>query len=249
VRFAAAQTPFPQSAADWQTWVVDTAPLPPADPNNPEVYPLPNGLGLFVDAARLPNQAPVVVYYDRARGELKMSKFNITTGQFDAAKVLDGSGDIDAGWSPSVAIGTDSKVHVAYVSASGDDLKYIVEGTAAEIVDDGYRIVGVTVDNLPKPEFHFVGEDAGLVLANGGMTPMIAYQDATTQELLLTERRSDNSWQRNSLAGHVEPWPGAYGFFASTAVTATDIIMSTWVINQPTGENWVEVFKRPTALQ
>jgi hypothetical protein len=250
VRFAAAQTQFPTSAADWQTWVVDTAPLPPEDPNNPEIYPLPRGLGLFVDSARLPNQAPVVVYYDRANGELKMAKFNQTTGQFDAPKVLDGSGEVDAGWSPSVAVGPDGKVRVAYVAATGDDLKFIVEGDPKpEIVDDGYRVVGVTVDNLPKPEFHFVGEDAGLVLANGGMTPMIAYQDATTQELLLSERHPDGTWLRNSLAGHVDPWPGAYGFFASTAVTATDIIMSTWVINQPTGENWVEVFKRPTALQ
>ncbi len=249
VRFAAAQTQFPQSAGDWQTWVVDQAPLPPVDPNNPEIYPLPRGLGLFLDVARLPNNAPVVVYYDRSKGDLKMSKFNVTTGQFDAPKLLDGSGNIDAGWSPSIAVGPDGKVRVAYVAATGDDLKFIVEGTAPEIVDDGYRVVGVTVDNLPKPEFHFVGEDAGLVLANNGQTPMIAYQDATTQELLLTEKRSDNTWARNSVAGHVEPWPGAYGFFAATAVTATEIVMSTWVINQPTGQNWVEVFKRPTALQ
>jgi len=251
VRFAAAQTPFPQSAADWQTWVVDSAPLPPLDPNNPEIYPLPNGLGLFVDVARLPNNAPVVVYYDRFNGDLKMSKFNVSTGQFDAPKLLDGSGNLDAGWSPSVAVGPDGKVHVAYVSATGDDLKYIVEGAAPEIVDNGYRIVGVTVDNLPKPEFHFVGEDAGLVLANNGQTPMIAYQDATTQELLLSERRSDNTWAWNAVAGAAvtQPWPGAYGFFAATALTPTDIVMSTWVINQPLDQNWVEVFKRPTALQ
>jgi hypothetical protein len=249
VRFAAAQTPFPQSAADWQTWVVDKAPLPAVDPNNPEIYPLPRGLGLFVDVARLPNNEPVVVYYDRANGDLKMSKFNASTGQFAAPVLLDGSGNIDAGWAPSVAVGPDGKVRVAYVAATGDDLKFIVEGSAPEVVDDGYRVVGVTVDNLPKPEFHFVGEDAGLVLANNGQTPMIAYQDATTQELLLTEKRSDNTWARNSVAGAVEPWPGAYGFFAATAVTPTEIVMSTWVINQPLGENWVEVFKRPTALQ
>jgi hypothetical protein len=168
---------------------------------------------------------------------------------FDTPTLLDGSGNIDAGWSPSVAVGADGKVRVAYVAASGDDLKYIVEDTASEIVDDGYRIVGVTIDNLPKPEFHFVGDDAGLVMANNGQTPMIAYQDATTQELLLTDKRGDGVWNRNSVAGAVDPWPGAYGFFAASAVTPTEIVMSTWVINQPLDQNWVEVFKRPTALQ
>jgi len=251
VRFAASQVPFPTSAADWQTWVVDTAPLPPEDPNSPDVYPLPGGLGLFVDSARLPNQAPVVVYYDRGAGELRLAKFDPALGQFAAPTILDGAGDIDAGWSPSVAVGPDGVVHVAYVSATGDDLKYITDasGSMSEVVDDGYRIVGVTVDNHPKPEFHFVGEDAGLVLANNGQTPMIAYQDATTQELLLTDKKSDGTWNRTSVAGAVEPWPGAYGFFAATAVTPTEIVMSTWVVNLPLGENWVEVFKRPTAVQ
>ncbi|MDQ3366037.1 MAG: hypothetical protein M3680_11475 [Myxococcota bacterium] len=251
VRFAASQVPFPTSAGDWMTWVVDSAPLPPEDPASPDVYPLPGGLGLFVDVARMPDQAPVVVYYDRTRGELRMSKFNTATGQFAAAVVLDGTGDNDAGWSPSVAVGADGVVHVAYVAATGDDLRYITTAPNArsEIVDDGYRVVGVTVDNLPKPEFHFVGEDAGLVLANNGQTPMISYQDGTTQELLLTDKKSDGTWNRISVAGAVEPWPGAYGFFASSAVSGTEIVMSTWVINQTLGENWVEVFKRPTALQ
>ncbi len=251
VRFAASQVAFPTTAADWQTWVVDTAPLPPEDPANPNIYPLPSGLGLFVDASRLPNQAPVVVYYDRANGELKVAKFDPQTGQFATPKILDGSGDVDAGWSPSVAVGPDGVVHVAYVAATGDDLKYVTDkaGASSEVVDDGYRIVGVTVDNLPKPEYHFVGEDAGLVLANNGQTPMISYQDATTQELLLTDKKSDGTWNRISVAGAVDPWPGAYGFFASSVVMPTEIVMSTWVINQSLDENWVEVFKRPTALQ
>ncbi|HLL23980.1 MAG TPA: hypothetical protein VK427_17730, partial [Kofleriaceae bacterium] len=249
VRFAASQVPVPTSAADWQTWVVDSAPLPPVNPSNPEIYPLPGGLGLFVDVARGPNNAPVVVYYDRAKGDLKMSKFNVSTGQFDAPRTLDGSGNVDAGWSPSVAVAPDGKVHVAYVAATGDDLKYVVEGSAPVVVDDGYRVVGTTVDNLPKPEFHFVGEDAGLVLANNGQTPIITYQDATTQELLINERRGDGVWQRNSLAGAVQPWPGAYGFFAASAVTPTEIVVSTWVINQPLEQNWVEIFKRPTSVQ
>lgn len=253
VRYAAAQTPNPTGPGDWQLWVVDTAPLPPEDANNPNIYPLPAGLGLFVDSARLSNQAPVVVYYDRGMGDLKLSKFNPASGQFAAPVILDGA-TVDAGWSPSVAVGTGDVVHVAYVGSTADDLKYITDaqGAMPEIIDDGYRIVGTTVDGLPKPEFHFVGDDASLVLV-GGTTPMVAYQDATTQELLLATKQQDGSWARISIAGATDPWPGGYGFFAATGIRATDLVMSTWVINQPSDSffenNWVEIFTRPTTIQ
>jgi hypothetical protein len=253
VRYASAQTTTPTQPADWQIWTVDSAPLPPPDPENPNIYPLPEGLGLFVDSGRMPNQAPVVVYYDRSNGDLMLAKFNIQSGQFATPVRLDGA-NVDAGWSPSVAVDAMGVVHVAYVGSTQDDLKYITDAAGAmpEIVDDGYRLVGQTVDGLPKPEFHFVGDDASLVLANGTL-PMIAYQDATTQELLLATKQSDGSWTHISVAGAGDPWPGGYGFFASGSVRPTELVMSTWVINQPsTGpfdNNWVEVFTRPTTIQ
>ena len=78
---------------------------------------------------------------------------------------------------------------------------------------------------------------------------MVVYQDATTQEMLLAHRDTDGTWKRDPIAGATMPWPGAYGFFASAALTATDVVMSTWVINQPEDDNWVEVFTRPTVIQ
>jgi len=253
VRYASAQSANPTGPGDWQIWTVDTAPLPPVDPQNPEVYPLPNGLGLFVDSARLMNQAPVVVYYDRANGDLKLSRFNTQTGQFGAPKLLDGSGNIDAGWSPSIAVDANNVVHVAYVGSSKDDLKYVTDATGAmpEVVDDGYRIVGQTVDGLPKPEFHFVGDDASLILANGNF-PMIAYQDATTQELLLATKQQNGQWTHINIAGAQEPYAGAYGFFAAGDQRPGEMVMSTWVIDtheDPFNDNWVEVFARPTGIQ
>jgi hypothetical protein len=249
VRYVSAQTQFPTSSSDWQKWVVDTAPIP----DNPtEVYPLPGGLGLFVDSARNPqNQAPVVVYYDRSNGDLKLARFNPSSGQFDTPVLLDGSGDVDAGWSPSVQVDSAGLAHVVYVSATHDDLMYTTDAMNApkEIIDDGYRIVGTTVDGLPKPEFHFVGDDAGLVLPAGGGAPLVVYQDATTQEMLLAQRQTNGTWARTSVAGATDPWPGAYGFFASGALSATDIVMSTWVINQAEADNWVEVLTRPTVIQ
>jgi len=46
-----------------------------------------------------------------------------------------------------------------------------------------------------------------------------------------------------------DPWPGAYGFFAAAALTSDSVVMSTWVIDQPTDENWVEVFSKPFVIQ
>ncbi len=251
VRFVAASTPTPASAADWTQWTVDSAPLPVVDPASPDIYPLPGGLGLFIDSARLPDNAPVVVYYDRANGDLKMAKLNAATGEFDPPVLLDGSNGIDAGWSPSVAVDANGVVSVAYVNATHDDFKYITDaaGAKSELIDDGYRIVGQSPDGLPKPTFDFVGDDAGLIFPGGGSQPMAIYQDATTQELLLASRQTDGTWTHISIAGHTDPWPGAYGFFASGAVSGTDLIMSSWVIDQPTDENWVEVFKRPIVIQ
>ena len=63
VRYAQANIAVPTGPNDWQTWTVDTGIVPPDDPNNPNIYPLPEGLGLFIDSARNPtNQAPVVTY-------------------------------------------------------------------------------------------------------------------------------------------------------------------------------------------
>jgi hypothetical protein len=193
----------------------------------------------------------VVVYYDRSRGELKMAKLDQPTGVFLPSVTLDGGGNVDAGWQPTVAVGADDRIHVAYIGLTGDDLRYVTDapGASSAIIDDGYRLVGTTVDGLPKPEWHFVGEDATLVMANDGTLPMVVYQDATTQELMLGTLQQNGTWMRTALAGAKDPWPGAYGFFASSMVTGRSIVISNWVINQQTRENWVEVFLRPTVIQ
>jgi MYXO-CTERM domain-containing protein len=246
VRYASAQVPVPTQASDWQMWTVDTA-LVPAGAD--DVYPLPEGLGLWISSARDPrNQAPVVVYYDRAAGELKISRFDPTAGQFKTPVVLAGSNGVDEGWTPSVQVDMMGVAHVAYIDATDDDLRYITDagGAQEEIVDDGYRIVGQTVDGYPKPEFHILA-DAAISLPPG-VGPSIAYQDGTTQELLLAQKDPmTGKWNHKSIAGATDPWPGAYGFFASIAVGGTDMGVSSWVIDQPTGENWVEIFAKPVA--
>ena len=242
VRYASAQTPLPTSSADWQTWTVDSAPVPDG---TDDVYPLPGGLGLWIDSARDPrNQAPVVVYYDRGAGELKESRLDPTSGNFTAPVVLAGSNGVDAGWTPSLQVDMQGVAHVAYVDATNDDLDYITDAPNAqpEVVDDGYRIVGQTVDGLTKPTFDILA-DAALVMPQGA-GPVVAYQDGTTQELLLASKDMSGTWGHVSIAGATDPWPGAYGVFVSATTTGTDVVMSSWVIDQPNEDNWVEVFAK-----
>ena len=131
VHYAQAHSVAPASPADWTVSIVDTGEIPAADPNNPNLYPLPEGLGLFIDSARDLTGNPVVTYYDRANGDLKVAKYDAGMAKFSTAITLDGSNGIDVGWSPSIQVGPDGKVNVAYVSATSDDLKFITEGRHA----------------------------------------------------------------------------------------------------------------------
>ena len=242
VRYAQAQVAQPNGPTDWQIATVDTADVPM---DGSDIYPLPEGLGVFIDSARSPaDQSPAVAYYDRGAGALKLAKYDAGSGAWGAPVVLDGGGSgSNDGWTPSLALDAAGSASVAYVNSTSYDLKFVTEGSAPVIVDNGYRIVGTTVDGLPKPTFDFVGDNAGLVL--DGATPYIAYQDATTQELLLATRDGSGNWSHSSIAGNTSPWPGAYGFFAADALGVAEVVMSTWVIDQPTEQNWVQVFTAP----
>jgi len=243
VRYATATTATPQSDADWQIYVVDTVAVPPEDPNNPDILPLASGAGLFADAARGPDQAPVVVYYDRVAGDLKMARFDAASGTFGQPEILDGQNS-DVGWYPAVAVDGTGAAHVVYQSATRDDLLYMstVDRTP-QVVDNGYRLVGTTDDGLPKPEFHIVGNDSNIVLSGGGA--LVVYQDSTTHELLLATRNGDGEWEHATLAGAEDPFVGAYGFFASAVVSGNELVISNWVIDQPSNDTWVEILRKP----
>lgn len=249
VRFAAAQTPTPGAASDWVTWVIDSAALPPVDPEaDPDPTPIPPGLGLFVDATRDANQAPMVVYYDRLGGDLKLARFDATGGTFLAPEILDGADGSDVGWYPSIAIDPAGAIHSSYLSATRDDLLYVntIDNTP-EVIDDGYRIVGTTEDGLPKPEFHFVGDDSNIVLTPTG--PVVIYQDATSHELLIAQLDTAGVWQRRAIAGDEADFVGAYGFFASALLAGDDVVISNWVIDQPHQDQWVEIFRERVIIE
>jgi hypothetical protein len=240
VRFAAAQTATPTSADDWVFWTIESQVIPVSE--TPDPTPIPGGVGLFCDATRGPDQAPVVVYYDRTNGDLKLARFDAVAGTFGTPQVIAGADGSDVGWYPSVAVDANGLVHASFLNASRDDLMYVDTGGAAPIVvDDGYRIVGTTEDGLPKPEFHFVGDDSNVVIGPNG--PAIVYQDATTHELLWSARTSGGIWERHAVAGNEATFVGAYGFFASAVTDGDAVVISNWVIDQPHADSWVEIHR------
>jgi hypothetical protein len=243
VRFAQAMVAQPKQPSDWTTTVLDTMTLPARDPNAPDPYPLPSGIGLFVESSLDASNNPSVVYYDRQRGDLKLVRWNPMTSRFDAPKVLAGQ-NTDSGWYPSVSIDSAGVAHVAYQAADHDDVMYVNTApmARAEVVDDGYRLVGTTAEGLPLPEFHFVGPDTQILTTPAG--PMIIYQDATSHELLVATKVG-TAWMHDAIAGDEEPFVGAYGFYASAARGNTEAVVSSWVIDQQRGDNWVELFRLP----
>ncbi len=249
VRFAAAQSAQPTSSADWVFWTIETVTLPPEDPMAIDPTPIPGGAGLFVDATRSANQAPVVAYYDRLSGDLKLARFDATAGTFLAPQVLDGADGTDVGWYPSVQIDDADVAHVSYLSSTRDDLLYVKSDTLTpEIVDDGYRIVGETEDGLPKPEFHFVGDDSNMILSGNG--PVVIYQDATTHELLYSAWNPTTMvWNRRPIAGAEADFVGAYGFFASAVPSGDEVVISNWVLDQPHNDQWVEIFRERIVVE
>ena len=247
LRFASAQTALPSQPSDWLLYQIDQAVLPAPDPNNPDPFTIPPGIGLFVDSARLSDETPIVTYYDRINGDLKLSAFDLTAGEFAPPTVLDGADDSDVGWYPSIAVDADDTAHITYVSASNDNLLYInTLDNLPEVIDDGYRVTGTTPDGLPKPEFHRVGDDSSLVMTANG--PAAVYQDATSHELLLATRDNAGVWQYRAIAGNETDFVGAYGFYASAAMDGDDVVISNWVLNPAQNRVWVEVFRtNPTA--
>jgi hypothetical protein len=183
----------------------------------------------------------VVVYYDRVNGDLKAARGN-AEGGFDPPQVLDGA-EVDAGWYPGVAVDASDQLHVSYVSASNHDLLYVnTTDGAVELIDDGYREAGETEDGVPVPDYHFVGDDSGVVLdANG--RPVVAYQDATSHELLVARKDEAGAWTRETLAGDEDPFAGGYGFYISAAMADGEMVLSTWVVDQPTEQAWVEILR------
>src|SRR6185503_2839308 len=181
----------------------------------------------------------------RINGDLKVARYDVATSAFLAPEVIDGGDGADVGQYPSITVAADGKVHISYVDASHDNLLYVnLTDRVPEVIDDGYRIDGLTEDGLPKPVYHLVGDDSAIVVAGPALA--VAYQDATVHELVLAVRDDTTGlWGREIVAGDEDPFAGGYGFYAAAEFHSTDVVMSTWVIDNFNFDVWVEIFRQP----
>tara|TARA_R110002096_G_scaffold436051_2_gene666340 strand:- start:88338 stop:92201 length:3864 start_codon:yes stop_codon:yes gene_type:complete len=243
VRYAVASGSEPRGGSDWAIELVDEAAVSPEDAQA-DVLTIPLGTGLFVELTRDNNDTPILAYYDRVNGDLKLAR-EAAGGGFDVETLAEGG---DVGWYPSIDVDDAGIVHASYVDAVNQDLLYVNDDDRiVTVVDNGYRIVGTTEDGLPIPEFHFVGDDSTLILTADGV--YIAYQDATTHELLIAYPNSAGEFSRIVIAGAEDPFIGAYGFFANGKYDGNNLTMSTWVVDQGNSDAWVELFKRAVTVE
>ena len=259
LRYAESDRPDPQGASDWKVTIADEAPMTTPDAKTPE--DLPNAVGIMPALVRLQSGAPVIAYYDRPRGNLKLVRWDATLARFAAPVILDGEADGEdtgnVGQYPSLAVEGDGTAHVAYIDMGrdyGHRLLYVTAHPGAapgtpEVVDDGYRSPDPDTDPMGSPVFHFVGDSSAIVLISG--TPVIAYQDSTALELRVGQRKSDGTWQLAVVAGDEDPFAGAYGFYARMIPDGSNVVISTYVMDQKAdpARYFVELFWRQVSVE
>jgi MYXO-CTERM domain-containing protein len=273
LRWAQAKVTDPQSASDWDIVTLDSRlqssdGSPPsgdmavgpdlavaldmtgvAPPTGPYEF-LPEGIALMAAAARKPDGSPAIAYYDRTRGNLRYVEWIPSMSAWSQPAILDGedakgndTGDV--GLYNSLTFDSDGGGHISYENATHDSLLYFNLTTKlSEVVDDGYHANDEqTQDGIDSPVYHLVG-DSSSIQAQGGRV-IVAYQDSTVVELRLAIRGTDGKWTKQYVAGHAQPFKGAYGFYATLRATGSgQAMVSSYAINQqPQNPSFfVEVF-------
>ncbi|MBI4703264.1 MAG: hypothetical protein HY744_19275 [Deltaproteobacteria bacterium] len=143
----------------------------------------PDAVGLYVSIAHHASVGVVVAWYDRVRGNVMLARKEQDGWH---ALVVDGQqGDADTGdmgIGASLAIDAAGHCQLAYVDGLSEGLRFAAvpackDTPVAEVVDDG-----VTTGGLASDGQHLVGDDAHIVVTQGGEVH-ISYQDATAGKL------------------------------------------------------------------
>jgi hypothetical protein len=200
-------------ALSWTIEVLDRVRVP--EPASDDLNNVPRGVGLFASMRWFLDGRPVITYYHREAGELRMALrgsggWRITT--------LDGGGGADVGRWTSVLGAFDGTVHVAYQDAGRGELRYVsyVDGLIGpvEVVDDGRREDG---------RRHPVGASAGLVIDRAGQLTIV-YQDSFTAHTVAARRSEAGDWVPESVfTGEV-----GSGFFVSVDRADRSIWVSSY---------------------
>jgi MYXO-CTERM domain-containing protein len=266
LRWAQAKVKDPQSTSDWTVTILDSrvlgegGPPMPTPSANPSATPmpstaadvlLPEGIALMASAARRSDDSPAVAYYDRVRGNLRYVEWVPSANAWSDPMILDGedasgfdTGDV--GQYPSLGFDMNDVGQVSYVDATHDNLLHVdTMNLMPEIVDDGYRPADeMTLDGLPSPVYHLVGDSSSLQVINGKL--VVAYQDSTVVTLRVAVKDPmTNMWQLGTIAGHaMAPFKGSFGFYACLRKRNANAVVASYGINQQldTPLYFVEVF-------
>ncbi|MEO6952824.1 MAG: hypothetical protein ABI321_13545 [Polyangia bacterium] len=232
LRFAQANNPDPQSAADWTITIVDSRPLPDMPTTTNDL--LPDSIAIMCAAARKADGTPAITYYDRFNGNLRYAEQD-GSGHWRAV-ILDGEAEDgtdtgDVGQYPSMYIDGTGTAFISYVDAAHNNLLFVDTMTKTpEVADDGYRPNDETTDDgLPSPVYHLVGDSSSVASAHDIV--LIAYQDSTAVELRLANR-TNGKWQTQTIAGHDNPFRGSYGFWAGLKLDGSGAYVGSYAIDQ-----------------
>ncbi len=165
---------------------------------------IPMSTGLFPDLEIDQNGNPVIAYYDRTEGTLKLAVGD-GQGGFSQPVVLDGGSGEDVGIYCSLKLSPEGSAGISYEDLMNSDLVYLSVNlsdlsTTREIADAGLS-TGIST---------IVGADS-LLLFTSDNRPLIFYQDQTNSDLYVVYRDVTGQW--------VSPIPllteGGYGFYIS----------------------------------
>ncbi len=188
------------------------------------VEDMPPANGMYTALART-STGLAVVWYDRTAGNIMGASYDGTS--WSAPVLIDGYGvgdpDVgDSGLGATLFVDSADVWHVAYVDGAEEAVRYarVEAGTVTtELVDDGS-----TDGTMRHPDGrHIVGDDASIAVTDGGQV-RIAYQDATSQRLMLATRNSgDTEWTVTILdpAQHT-------GWWVEQALVGTTSYVATW---------------------
>ncbi len=182
---------------------------------------VPAGVGVFASLDLYADGSPVVVYHDSVNGDLKAATWN-GADAFDAPVVLDSVGNVGADCDAFVS--DDDVLHVVYQDADLGDLFYWNSSLgAAELVDQGARDANGDPTDLGSAVggLHWVGNFASVAVDAAG-NARVAYQDGTTQDLLVAVRNPGGVWTVSVLARKLsgDAFEGAYGFYVDQVLSA-----------------------------
>jgi MYXO-CTERM domain-containing protein len=210
----------------------------------PQVVDIPKGLGLWVKTVRDSFGRPVLVYYDRANGDLKRAMV-VGAGTW-SIKAIDTDGDV--GQFPSALIDATDNLHVAYTEAAKGQLIYL-KTTLSDNATPTREVVDNGMSSTDGP--HKVGAETQLAL-DATAQLHILYQDQRVSALMhATKTSGSTTW---TTAPARQDTKAGYGFFTRLVSTSSGFYFVDYRydrIDTPTGEitDPVEAVKaRPHAV-